>query len=83
MFEVRRAQCHCCRLPGTKAMTDLSQRRLAEALLILHLTGKVQETYVLATENDTLNGVSMLFGKLLTSALKFLQAFAHTGALKR
>lgn len=26
-----------------------------------------RETYVLATENDTLNGVSMLFGKLLTN----------------
>ena len=27
-----------------------------------------RETYVLATENDTLNGVSMLFGKLLTNS---------------
>ncbi len=26
-----------------------------------------RETYVMATENDTLNGVSMLFGKLLTN----------------
>lgn len=26
-----------------------------------------RETYVLATENDTLNGTSMLFGKLLTN----------------
>ncbi|MGN1418758.1 MAG: L-fucose isomerase [Acutalibacteraceae bacterium] len=26
-----------------------------------------RETYVLATENDTLNGVSMMFGKLLTN----------------
>ena len=34
--------------------------------LFLRLDG-AREPYVLATENDTLNGVGMLFGKLLTN----------------
>ena len=36
-----------------------------------------RETYVLATENDTLNAVSMLFGKLLNNRAKESKGFIH------
>ncbi|GJM72009.1 hypothetical protein HMSSN036_42250 [Paenibacillus macerans] len=37
--------------------------------------------YVVATENDSLNGVGMLFGYLLTNTAQILPTCARTGAL--
>ena len=36
-----------------------------------------REPYVLATENDTLNGVGMLFGKLLTNTAESSLTLEH------
>ncbi|MDR0495371.1 MAG: L-fucose isomerase, partial [Treponema sp.] len=45
-----------------------------------------REPYVLATENDTLNGVGMLFGKLLTGTAQIfadVRSYWSPGAVKR
>lgn len=41
-----------------------------------------RESYILATENDTLNGVAMLFNKLLTNRAQILLMSGRIGALK-
>lgn len=42
-----------------------------------------REPYVLATENDVLNGLGMMFMKLLTNRAQILPTSVHTGARKR
>ncbi len=42
----------------------------------------IREAFVFATENDSLNGVSMLFGHLLTNTAQIFSMFEPTGALK-
>lgn len=39
-----------------------------------------RESYILATENDTLNGAAMLFNKLLTNSAQILLMFVPIGA---
>lgn len=39
-----------------------------------------REPYILLTENDVLNGLGMLFMKLLTNRAQILLTFVHTGA---
>ena len=53
---------------GQRQWTDFTRTATSriDAQLDVRLERPAQ-TYVLATENDTLNGVSMLFGKLLTN----------------
>jgi len=44
----------------------------------------IRAPYLVATENDALNGVSMLFGHLLTGTAQiFSDVRTHTGAPKR
>lgn len=42
-----------------------------------------REPYVLATENDVLNGLGMMFMKLLTNRAQILPMSVHIGARKR
>lgn len=42
-----------------------------------------REPYVLATENDVLNGLGMMFMKLLTNRAQILPMSVHTGVRKR
>ena len=64
-----RAQRHRRRLPGPAPVDGLSaQRRFLEAVLNTSFDWNgIRAPYIVATENDCLNGASMLFGHLLTN----------------
>ena len=64
-----RAQCHRRGLPGQRQWTDFYPNGdFAEAVLNTSFDWNgAREPYILATENDVLNGLGMLFMKLLTN----------------
>ena len=73
---------------GQRQWTDfLPNGDFSEALLCSSFDWNgIREAYVLATENDSLNGVSMLFGHLLTNAASIfsdVRTFWSPEAVKR
>ena len=54
----------CCRIPGAAA--GLFQRRHGPSSIVLDWNG-IRQPLIMATENDTLNGICAMFGHLLTN----------------
>jgi L-fucose isomerase len=78
------AQGHNAIVPVSRASASgptTSQRRLLEAILNTSFDWNgIRPPYIVATENDALNGATMLFGHLLTNTPRSSPTCAPTGA---
>ena len=69
---------------GQRQWTDwLPNCDFAESIIILLLIGAALNSNPFATENDTLNGLTMMFGTLLTNKATIFADVEHIGQMNQ
>ena len=78
-------KCNAGGFQGQRNWTDwLPNADFTESFMHLHLTERQKMQPPFATENDTLNGISMMFATLLTGkSLRHFMMYVHTGRPRR